>query len=145
MNVRKPPISTSARRPWGTCPINLVARYVGDMDDLLAPDHALHRSAGPGPPRAILARPCVKFGMASDGCEMKVFAIVDDDVPAFRLTQPQGFFEHRIEDRGEIAGRGIDDLQYLCRRGLPLQRLVALGSAFGKLPLQIGYEPLAIG
>jgi len=43
------------------------------------------------------------------------------------------------------AGRRIDDLQYLGGRGLPPQRLVTLGSAFGKLTLQIGYELLGIG
>jgi hypothetical protein len=54
-------------------------------------------------------------------------------------------FQYCIEHRREIARRGIDDLQYLGDRGLPLQRLVALGSALGKLPLQIGYELLGIG
>src|SRR5215831_3248637 len=97
------------------------------MDNLLAPDHALHRSAGPRPPRPILTRPFVKSGMASDGCETKVFAIVGSDVPAFPLAQPQGLFEHSVEDRGEIARRGVDDLQYLGSRGLLLQCLTRLG------------------
>src|SRR5215469_10572261 len=35
--------------------------------------------------------------------------------------------EHRIEDRGEVAGRGIDDLQYFGGRGLLLQSLARLG------------------
>src|SRR5215472_2926699 len=30
-------------------------------------------------------------------------------------------FQHRVEYRCEVAGRGIDDLQYLGGRGLPLQ------------------------
>ena len=50
--------------------------------------------------------------------------------------------QDRIEYRREIAGRGIDDLQHLGSRGLPPQRLVALGSALGKLPLQIGYKTI---
>ena len=36
-------------------------------------------------------------------------------------------FQYRVEDRREIAGRGIDDLQHLGGRGLLLQRLARLG------------------
>ena len=36
-------------------------------------------------------------------------------------------FEHRVEHRRQIAGRGVDDLQYLGGRGLLLQRLALLG------------------
>ena len=36
-------------------------------------------------------------------------------------------FQHRVEHRREIAGRGVDDLQYLGGRGLLLQRLARLG------------------
>ena len=46
------------------------------------------------------------------------------------------------EDRREIAGRGVDDLQYLDGGGLLSERLVALGSALGKPTLEFGYEPL---
>jgi len=35
--------------------------------------------------------------------------------------------QNRIEYRGEITGRRIDDLQYLGGRGLLLQRLARLG------------------
>jgi hypothetical protein len=44
-----------------------------------------------------------------------------------------------------LAWRRIDDLQQLRGHDLPLQRLITLGSAFGKLTLKIGYEPLGIG
>ena len=43
------------------------------------------------------------------------------------LAQPQRLFQHRIEHRREVAGRGIDDLQHLGGRGLLLQRLARLG------------------
>jgi hypothetical protein len=36
-------------------------------------------------------------------------------------------FQYRFEDRLEVTGRGIDDLQHLGRRGLLLQRLAQLG------------------
>jgi hypothetical protein len=54
-------------------------------------------------------------------------------------------FQYGDEDRHEVTGRRIDDLQYLRGRGLPMQRLVTLGFALGKLTLQIGYELLGIG
>jgi hypothetical protein len=77
-----------------------------------------------------------------------------------------GLFQYRVEHRGEVAGRGVDDLQDLGGSGLlgeslitlarrliqvPLrlvtlgQRPVAFCGTFGKLALEIGYEPLGIG
>src|SRR5215467_13060415 len=38
----------------------------------------------------------------------------------------QCLFQYRVEYRREVAGRGIDDLQYLRGRGLLLQRLARL-------------------
>src|SRR6516162_3581591 len=37
------------------------------------------------------------------------------------------FFEHRVEDWGEVAWRGIDDLEYLGGGGLLFQSLARLG------------------
>ena len=60
-------------------------------------------------------------------------------------------FQHCVKHRREVTGRGVDDLQDLSGRGLPLQRLVTLDLALGKfsvtrgkLTLEIGYEPLGI-
>ena len=44
-----------------------------------------------------------------------------------RLTKPHGIFNHRVEHRSKVAGRGVDDLQYLGGRGLLLQCLARLG------------------
>ena len=49
------------------------------------------------------------------------------------LAKLHGFMEHRVEDRREVAGRAVDDLQDLGRGGLLSQRLVALSAASGKL------------
>ena len=54
------------------------------------------------------------------------------------FTQPQGPIQHGIENRREIAGRGVDNLQHLGGCYLPLQRLVTLGVALSKLTLEIG-------
>src|SRR5262249_50269384 len=41
------------------------------------------------------------------------------------------FIEQGIKDRGEVARRGIDDLQYLGGGSLSGQRILPLSSAFG--------------
>src|SRR5207253_9211710 len=48
----------------------------------------------------------------------KDFAIVSKEAAVSGLAQPHCFFEHRVEHRREIAGRGIDDPQDLGGRGL---------------------------
>jgi hypothetical protein len=53
-------------------------------------------------------------------------------------------FQDRIEHRREIAVRRIDDLQDLGHRVLAGQRFVALGSALGKLALQVGIDLMGI-
>jgi hypothetical protein len=45
----------------------------------------------------------------------------------------------------KIAGRGIDDLQDLGGRGLPLQRVGKFRFTLGKLTFQIGDDLLRIG
>ena len=72
-------------------------------------------------------------------------AVISPQLAESRLAEAHRSFQHRIEDRCGIAGRGVDDLQYLGRRGLLLQCLVTLGFALGKLTFQIGYEPRGIG
>ena|SRR6516162_3414201 len=48
-----------------------------------------------------------------------------------RLTEAGGFLQHRVEYRGEVAGGGIDDLQYLGGRGLLFQGFARLGQEAG--------------
>jgi hypothetical protein len=45
--------------------------------------------------------------------------------------------QNRIKHGHEIAGRGIDDLQYLSGRGLLLQRLSEASLCLGKLPASL--------
>ncbi len=56
----------------------------------------------------------------------KLLAIVGHEVAEGCLAQPHRLVEHRIKDRREVAGRGIDDLQYLGGGGLLLQGLARL-------------------
>src|SRR5262249_26896884 len=54
-------------------------------------------------------------------------AITSAELAESRSTQMHGLFEYRVEHRRQVAGRGIDDLQHLRRRGLLLQGFARLG------------------
>jgi hypothetical protein len=43
------------------------------------------------------------------------------------LAKAGSLVKHRVEHRGEVARRGIDDLQHLGGRGLLVERLARLG------------------
>src|SRR5437763_10825366 len=61
------------------------------------------------------------------GSGAEVFPVVSDENPVLDITQGVRLFQDRVEDGGEIAGRGIDDAQDLGGRGLLLQCLARLG------------------
>ena len=86
------------------------------------------------------------------GLNVEELAIVAQKVTGRCAANTQRLFQDRFEHRSEAARRGVDDLQYLGGRGLPLLRFLAFGFALGKfslslgkLTLQIGYELLGIG
>jgi hypothetical protein len=51
------------------------------------------------------------------------------------------FFEDCVENRGEVARRGIDYLQDLCGRNITFQRVVTLPGALVEPLLQLGVSP----
>ena len=74
----------------------------------------------------------------------EVFAIINQQAAEIGRAEIMCLLQHRVEHRREVAGRGIDDLQHLGGRGLLLQRLVTLGVALSKLPLEFRDELLRI-
>jgi hypothetical protein len=58
---------------------------------------------------------------------MKALSVPGQHDTKGRFGEMPSAFQHRIEDRAEVAGRRIDDLQYLGRSGLLLQCLARLG------------------
>src|SRR5258707_6418345 len=58
----------------------------------------------------------------------KELAVIGSKLTVGGFAQARRLFEHSIEYRGEVAGRGIDDLQHLSGRGLLLQSLTRLGN-----------------
>src|ERR1700730_8757639 len=57
---------------------------------------------------------------------MQVLAVVELQAPMSGAAKGVCLFLHRVEHRREVAGRGIDDLQYLGGCGLLLQGLARL-------------------
>ena len=56
--------------------------------------------------------------MTSDRAEM--LAVVEKKTSEFGFAERMRLFQYRIEYWHKLAGRGIDDLQHLCGRGLLL-------------------------
>ena len=57
----------------------------------------------------------------------ETIAVKGREAAECRFAQRCGLLQHHIEHRGEVAGRGVDDLQYLGSRSLLLQGLACLG------------------
>ena len=84
-----------------------------------------------GPRRAALPKPGGADPAAQLLGEVVREALHRDTANDLAVEQIQGaarraavgarLFQYRLEDRPELTGRGIDDLQYLGRRGLLLQ------------------------
>src|SRR5215831_16441881 len=108
------------------------------MDYSLPAADSSQRSTWTRSNRAELRRPFDIARWTANRGEMKKFAVMGKHVTVSRLTEPDRSLEHRVEDRGKVAGRGIDDLQHLGGRDLPLMRLVALGFAGSKFSLTLG-------
>jgi hypothetical protein len=92
-----------------------------------------------------MPNPIAKTRFAIHGTKMKAFTVPNSENAERRLAQPRSLFEHRLEDRREVAGRTVDDLQHLGGRGLLRQRLVTLCFALGKFSLTLGKLTFKIG
>src|SRR5215831_8098838 len=97
------------------------------MDYSLPAADSSQRSTWTRSNRAELRRPFDIARWTANRGEMKKFAVIGKHVTVSRLAEPDRSLEHRVEDRGKVAGRGIDDLQYLGSRGLLLQGFARLG------------------
>src|SRR6516164_5517964 len=93
--------------------VSLALRDVRDMSNVLSPQHTLHGHARSRQHRSALSSPLVEFAMATGCNEVESFSIISGDVAKAGLAQTHRFFEHRVENRREVARRGVDDLQHL--------------------------------
>ena len=112
---------------WLACSIGLRIRHIDDVYDPLT-------CKSPGGPRAgtklwRLALQIIGIGARHAPCadRVKAFSIIDMQHAKGGLAKARRFFEHRVEHRREVTGRGIDDLQDLGGCGLLLQGFARLG------------------
>jgi len=95
-------------------------RQVGDVDEGSAIDHFLEewvvRTAGRLPQ---LARQ--RFAITALHRRPPPLAIIDPERAESGTAETVRFIQYGLEHRREIAGRGIDDLQYLGGRSLLIQ------------------------
>jgi hypothetical protein len=59
--------------------------------------------------------------------DLHPLAIDGPEPPLHAFTKPGRLFQHCVENRRQVTGRRIDDLQYLGGRGLLLERFARLG------------------
>jgi hypothetical protein len=71
------------------------------------------------------------------GGSLKLLAIAEPQDSKRGFAQLGSLLEHSCEYRLHVAGRGIDDLQHLCGRSLPLKRLFQLVGESDYLLLQV--------
>ena len=76
--------------------------------------------------------------------QVEIFAIISQQRTKDRTAQTVCLLQYSVEYRSEVAGRRVDDLQYLGGRGFSIQRPVAFCGTFGKLLLEIGNDLLRI-
>ena len=124
---------------YSAAAVNVGISRIRDLDDAFSLHHPVKDSAWCRSDWSLLEQPLDEFRVPP-GCDRTTEITLDPKDVAIRCTaQTQRLLQNRIEYRGEVTGRAVDDLQYFGGRGLPLQPSITLGFALGKLTLQIGY------
>src|SRR5215469_1609157 len=97
-------------------------------------EHALARRARPWADWALLPHPLGKPLLSLRCRTVETLPIVSPQISVNSTAQPEGLLQYRVEHRREVAGRVVDNLQYLGGRGLLPQGLARLGQE----PREIG-------
>ena len=102
---------------------DLVGRQIGDRDGVFTLDEAVARR--PWRRHHCPVRRVDRFLRATAPSNpVEAFAIPGEQDPERWCTQSCRSLQHRVEDRGEIAGRGVDDVQDLGQGRLAGQRVI---------------------
>src|SRR5262249_30226780 len=107
--------------------INAIDLRVGDPHKALTLHNLFKRTAWPGQERTSCAEPFGELRITTHSGWVETFAIICAKNAVDCLAKAGRLFEKRIESRGEVAGRGVDDSQYFGGRGLLLQCFARLG------------------
>src|SRR6516225_6011854 len=103
----------------------LLQRRVMDVGERLSGNQLLARSCVIPDALSQPAGERLRYAMTRDSAE--VLAVVKKQASEFGPAEGVRLFKYRIKHRGKIAGRGVDDLQYLGGCGLLFQCLARLG------------------
>src|SRR5689334_14642542 len=96
------------------------------------------------PDRALLQEGRVfRWDVAQCGCT-ELAVVIGPENAECGIAERCRLGEHGVEDRREVAWRGVDHLKHLGRCGLPLQRLAEFCSALLDLPLESGIGLLQV-
>ena len=102
--------------------------HIGDVADTLAGDQRPGR-------RIVIARIAAAhlrvegISQPSGGDRPEAFAVVEFEIAVSDIAQRHRLFEDRVEHRLKLAGRAVDDLQYLGDRLLLFEALAQFGRA----------------
>src|SRR5690242_1492331 len=109
-----------------TRPVRVVAGNVRDMYERFTEDEAVERHSRIWP--AVTRQRQILLRHAMRRQQRETLSIEARESPKRRIANAQRFLQDGIEDRGEIAGRGVDDPEHLGGRGLLFQSLASLGN-----------------
>src|SRR5262245_32949189 len=93
--------------------IALLLRHISYMHEVFTIDNTLTRAVWSRLIQAIRQILGVPRREAARCNGLEVRAIVSPHDAERCLAKPESLFEHRVEHRREVAGRRVDDLQYL--------------------------------
>src|SRR5262249_17302968 len=93
--------------------VDLFLSGVGQVDGVLTARHPTERSVGEQRGGAFLSHRFDKLRIPAQCHRVSTLALDAPDVSVSGIAQVQCLFQYRIKYRPEVAGRGIDDLQYL--------------------------------
>jgi hypothetical protein len=115
--------------------VSRVLPKVGDMNDALTTQQPPPGCVRRGTPRAVLPNPPGQARYPTYRDWIKAFAVTCPKRPGDRIAKGYRLLDDRVEHRGEIAGRCVDDPQHLGHGGLSGERLVALRGPLSELAL----------
>ena len=107
-------------------PVSVVFQRVGVVNEPLTAHKSFARTAWGGAKSVALPHPLDIPRVTAHRHVLNVFPVIGVKMSVSGFAKPHRLFEHRVEHRDEIAGRRIDDLQYLSGRGLLPQCLTRL-------------------
>src|SRR5215468_7481154 len=98
--------------------VRRVLPNVGNVNNALATQQPPSRRVGRGTRWAVLPKPLAQTRCPTNRDRIEAFAVACPKCPRGRIAKGYCLLDHRLEHWPEVAGRGIDHLQYFGGRRL---------------------------